>query len=1148
MSTLPTQPAEALNLNFANGTLEGSVSFTAPTTYFDGSAASGDFTATLLVDGEQAATKTAAFGAGEISIPFTVAGRGVHTFKLYLSNEAGKSPSVVNSMYIGTDDPTTVSNVTAKWNEGKTTITWNPTSAAHGGYLDPATTVYKLTRYDNNGGTVLTSDCKETTFVDDFPEPEGKLSRIYYGVQAISSDLKAGNSYSNYITIGIIVPPFTDPLDDANAGAYKVIDANQDGCTWEYTKNSMRYYYARKNDANDYVILPKVKLTAGQMYTFSFDAACSDVKYPERVAAYVGRDLVLSAFDTELVPPTDITTVNAVTLSSDFVCPETGIYYFAIKACSDANKDELIVNNIKISEGRSANLPAQATELTAVADPDGKLIVNLSYKAPAENLMGQKLESIDKVEIYRGDKLIATQNPAPGAEMTYTDNEAGKGTQTYTVVAYNAEGAGKKASVEVFVGYDVPAAVTNIKVAHGANTGEIVLTWDPVTTDARGVALPAGSVTYALASYINGETNVVKVGLTETTYTYQAIGADEDQQFAQFGLFAVTTEGSGQPTASSVIAIGKPYSLPWNESFANAKASSIFATLLYYGNPYWELCDNKYLSDMTPADGDNGYANHYANGMYDSAALVTGMIDLTESEHPTVSFYYFPLDGSGDDINTYEVIVNDGTGYVSANEPFKLCEAGVARQWNKATIALDQFKGKIVQVGIKPTTYKYGNTFLDNVTIYNRDDNDLAATMAAPESVVAGEKVTVTVTVENTGFKPSGEFTVDMLDGSEVVGTVKCEALASAATKDVVFEVPTTIFTEPEITLTAVINYSADQNADNNSAVAKVTVEQPAHPVPTALDAQQGNGGVKLSWTAPDLSMAPTETIVEDFESYESFAQHQAGDWKFLDFDGAGVGGWKNINIPGLPALTKDATFFIFDNTDSQFNKTFNTTSGTKFLAVIYNYNLEDNDDWAISPELSGTEQTISLYARSYNKSYKERFTIMYSTTTDNPDDFEDVETVTKIPNEWGEYTFDLPAGSKYFAIRYKTAANEMLMIDDITYSPAGAAPIYVLAGYNVYRDGVKINNEPVATESFVDTDAPAGDHTYNVTALYTTKGESAPSNGAAIATSGIDVVGIDAAEATYYTVQGILVTNPEPGQLYIVVRNGKATKELYSK
>lgn len=72
-----------------------------------------------------------------------------------------------------------------------------------------------------------------------------------------------------------------------------------------------------------------------------------------------------------------------------------------------------------------------------------------------------------------------------------------------------------------------------------------------------------------------------------------------------------------------------------------------------------------------------------------------------------------------------------------------------------------------------------------------------------------------------------------------------------------------------------------------------------------------------------------------------------------------------------------------------------------------------------------------------------------------------------------------------------------------------GATVELTLQGYNIYRDGVKVNDTPVSDLSFTDNDAPAGDHTYKVTALYR-EGESLPSNPAS-AFTGLSAASADA-------------------------------------
>jgi hypothetical protein len=49
--------------------------------------------------------------------------------------------------------------------------------------------------------------------------------------------------------------------------------------------------------------------------------------------------------------------------------------------------------------------------------------------------------------------------------------------------------------------------------------------------------------------------------------------------------------------------------------------------------------------------------------------------------------------------------------------------------------------------------------------------------------------------------------------------------------------------------------------------------------------------------------------------------------------------------------------------------------------------------------------------------------------------------------------------------------------------------------GYNIYREGVRINDELLTVESFIDTEAPAGRNEYFVRASYAVIGDSRPSN-----------------------------------------------------
>ncbi|MDE6043735.1 MAG: choice-of-anchor J domain-containing protein, partial [Muribaculaceae bacterium] len=235
------------------------------------------------------------------------------------------------------------------------------------------------------------------------------------------------------------------------------------------------------------------------------------------------------------------------------------------------------------------------------------------------------------------------------------------------------------------------------------------------------------------------------------------------------------------------------------------------------------------------------------------------------------------------------------------------------------------------------------------------------------------------------------------------------------------------------------------------------------------------------------------------------------------------------------------ASFFVFDASGDDFNATFAGHSGDMYLAALYRADDGTTDDWAISPELTGDAQTISFWACSYHSSYPEKIEMYYSTGSLDPADFTKVgNTVNPVPQDWTEYSFDVPAGAKHFAIRSCATGSFMLMLDDFTFAAAGATSADLsIVGYDVYRDGEKITAEPVAECEYLDTEAAVGEHSYVVVTVYTT-GNSAPSNTATVTTtSGIN----DALAAGIKVAAGkgtITVTGAEGQHLTVAAADGK--------
>ena len=107
------------------------------------------------------------------------------------------------------------------------------------------------------------------------------------------------------------------------------------------------------------------------------------------------------------------------------------------------------------------------------------------------------------------------------------------------------------------------------------------------------------------------------------------------------------------------------------------------------------------------------------------------------------------------------------------------------------------------------------------------------------------------------------------------------------------------------------------------------------------------------------------------------------------------------------------------------------------------------------------------------------------------------------VSDIWTEFTAELPEGARHFAIRSCATGGFILMVDDISYIVLGKVDATLL-GYNIYCDGVKLNDTPLAQPTYTHVGATDEDHTYRVSAVFD-KGESELSSPLTLAKSGID-------------------------------------------
>lgn len=1147
-------PAECENIkfNFEGSSLSGNISLTSPSTFFDGTPGSGELMVTVLVNDEQMGCSDVAWGSDvEIPVDLSLTGAGSYTFTIFASNDVGMGPRTkIKDVWVGADTPRPTT-ATLTYVNGNMEVSWQPvTASVNGGYLDLENLTYTVKDKD---GAVVAENLTGTSFSQAVAEPDEIIS-YFYTVETVCNGLVSAAAKTNVIVLGSVVPPYTPDFLATGLAGWTVTDCNEDGYVWTVMTDgkdagAVRNRYNSTLAMDDWLITPPLKLEAGKAYEVSFDSKAYGTMFQERLEVKFGKSSAVEDMTEVLLEPTDLVSEEYISFSQMLIPDEDGLYFVGFHGISDKNKLYLYLNNIKIAAAVSALAPGLVSNLTATPDASGANRCTVSFNAPDKTMNDLDLASLTKVEILRDGELVKTfPSPGVGASLSFVDEMEAGGNVTYTVIGHNTDGVGLKATVSVFVGFDIPAAVPSAKITGTEVDGQVTVNWEPVTTDINGLSFPADKVSYIIAASDGSKWVPFAENIKGTSYTYQAVEAGK-QEFVQLAVFPSSDAGVGEGAATEMIPVGTPYDGIY-ESFTGGKLNYIWGSKSINGGNLL-ICTDQSLADVTSMDGDGGFVtfnSSYADG---GADFFSGLVSLGKMVNPGLTFFlYNSINEENPDnrnINEVSVSVREiGTeNWVEIMKPTtvdELCD--VDNAWNKVTVSLATYAGRNVQICITGITKLFVNTMIDNIRVSSILDNDLhAVSISAPAKVKCGEGYNVSVGVVNDGTLDAPAFSVELYADGNLIATRDVEGLASLASTKVDFNcVMSGLATEP-VSVYARVVYSADENeANNQSSSVEVMPVVSKLPGVDNLEGSAINGEVKLTWDEPTLEGGEPEMITDDFEDGDAFAP-EYGDWTFVDGDGCPVGGFYGLELPGIISGATPGSFWIWDQESiSGGNKTFDAHSGKKYLFSLFRSDNGTVDDWAISPQLTGEAQTISFWAKSYDGQYPESIQVYYSTGGKTVSDFVAIEEsiVEGVPGDWTMYTVDLPEGAKYFAIHSFATDSYMLMIDDVTYTPAVLAATLQIAGYNVYRDGVKINSELVYECEYIDNNVVEDtQYSYIVTVVYTEKGESKPSNEVVVLTpSGVDSV--LSGEISIKAIDSkVVVSNAEGRDIVVSAANG---------
>ena len=433
---------------------------------------------------------------------------------------------------------------------------------------------YNVTRYP--GAVSVATGLKATTFQEDYTDD--LLQSVYYTVAPVNAGHVGEEAKSNVIVLGsYLQPPYSEDFADATSPSlYTVVDANADKNTWYYSVKSMKYRASYSKAADDWLILPAMQFKGGYSYELGFDLYGTNARYTNIVEVKMGDAPTAEAMTTAIGESISSSATSAAPTKAKLnVMPEAdGVKYIGIHIISAVSQGTATIDNISLAAGVSALAPDTVTDLKATAGAKGALTAQLSFRTPVKASNGQPLSSpINKVEVYRGDALIATLTDAEAlsaSPIVYNDVLETAGKYEYGVKAYNAEGESDMAKVAVYVGEDAPAAPLNVAFTDREDgTGTLTWTLNPVGLNG-GYVNEANVVYQVLAS----DGTVVATDVKATSCEVQ-LDANAEQKATTYKVKAALAGGKyGTATESNMQLVGKPYAVPYQESFAGAATTT----------------------------------------------------------------------------------------------------------------------------------------------------------------------------------------------------------------------------------------------------------------------------------------------------------------------------------------------------------------------------------------------------------------------------------------------------------------------------------------------------------------------------------------------------------------------------------------------
>ncbi|NUN08790.1 MAG: choice-of-anchor D domain-containing protein [Ignavibacteriaceae bacterium] len=199
---------------------------------------------------------------------------------------------------------------------------------------------------------------------------------------------------------------------------WKVVDING-GTTWNQSNvkprtglYSARYNYSTSLPGNDWLITPALALQAGKTYRVAYGYSARSASFAENLKVAIGSANVPDSLYTVLADHPNITAITYQVGNAPFTIPVSGNYYIGFHAYSLADKFDLFVDDVYITE-----VPPVDLAVLSVGQLNG---IPMPTEADASALVkGAETTPIDPASLVNGKESgLVNSNPTVGNNIT----------------------------------------------------------------------------------------------------------------------------------------------------------------------------------------------------------------------------------------------------------------------------------------------------------------------------------------------------------------------------------------------------------------------------------------------------------------------------------------------------------------------------------------------------------------------------------------------------------------------------------------------------------------------------------------------------------------------------------------------------------